>query len=148
MKIGIIGGTGKLGAALGGRWAKAGHTVFLGSRSADSATAVADELRGRLGGDIAGTTNLEAARQAEVVVSCVPFSAQEERLKEIAEAAKGKIFVDCTVPLVPPRVMRVQLPAEGSAAQRAEGFLGEGVRMTSAFHSVAAHKLATDATVL
>jgi predicted dinucleotide-binding enzyme len=40
--------------------------------------------------------------------------------------------------------MRVQLPAEGSAAQRAQQLLGESVQLVSAFHNVAAHKLATD----
>ena len=45
------------------------------------------------------------------------------------------------MPLVPPKVMRVQLPAAGSAAVEAQGHLGEGTRLVSAFHSVAAHKL-------
>ncbi len=51
--------------------------------------------------------------------------------------------MDTTVPLVPPKVMRVQLPPEGSAAQRAQELLGEGVTVVSAFHNVAAHKLAS-----
>jgi len=77
----------------------------------------------------------------------VPWSAQEERLGEIRAAVAGKIVIDTTVPLVPPKVMRVQLPAEGSAALKAQAILGEGVRLVSAFHNVAAHKLATDADV-
>jgi hypothetical protein len=51
------------------------------------------------------------------------------------------------VPLVPPKVMRVQLPPEGSAAVIAQSLLGPGVRVVSAFHKVAAHKLATDEAV-
>jgi len=43
--------------------------------------------------------------------------------------------------------MRVQLPEAGSAALEARAILGEGVRLVSAFHSVAAHKLATDEKV-
>jgi NADPH-dependent F420 reductase len=43
--------------------------------------------------------------------------------------------------------MRVQLPAAGSAAVEAQGHLGEGVRLVSAFHSVAAHKLDHDGKV-
>ena len=43
--------------------------------------------------------------------------------------------------------MRVQLPAEGSAAVRAAAFLGEDVKLVSAFHNVAAHKLATSEIV-
>ena len=61
--------------------------------------------------------------------------------------AEGKIVIDTTVPLMPPKVARVQLPPEGSAAQRAQNLLGEDVRLVSAFHNVAAHKLATDQIV-
>src|SRR3546814_12129698 len=43
-----------------------------------------------------------------------------------------------------PKVMRVQMPAEGSAAAKAQTLLGENVTVVSGFHSVAAHKLATD----
>jgi hypothetical protein len=49
--------------------------------------------------------------------------------------------VDTTVPLVPPRVARVQLPPEHSAAVAAQQRLGEGARVVSAFHNVAAHRL-------
>lgn len=68
-------------------------------------------------------------------------------MRQIAPHVAGKIVVDTTVPLMPPRVMRVQLPAEGSAAVRAQGILGEAVKVVSAFHNVAAHKLATDEEV-
>jgi len=145
--IGIIGGTGKLGAALGGRWCKAGHTVLIGSRDAGNAAEVAGALSNRFGGKVAGRTNLDAAREAEIVVGTVPFAAQEERLREIADAVAGKLFIDTTVPLMPPKVMRVQLPSEGSAAMRAASVLGPSVRLASAFHSVAAHKLAQDLEV-
>mgnify|MGYP006272261401 CR=1 FL=1 len=77
----------------------------------------------------------------------MPFGSQEATLKDIAAGLTGKILVDTTVPLVPPKVMRVQLPPEGSAAVRAQKILGEGVRVVSAFHNVAAHKLATDVVV-
>jgi NADPH-dependent F420 reductase len=45
---------------------------------------------------------------------------------------------------VPPRVARVQLPPEHSAALTAQKRLGASVRMVSAFHNVAGHKLQTD----
>ena len=50
-------------------------------------------------------------------------------------------MIDVTVPLAPPRVSRVQLPAEGSAAQLAQSTLGDGVKVVSAFQSVSAHHL-------
>ena len=143
MKIAIIGGAGNLGGALAKRLVVAGRQVIIGSRAADRAQAAAAEL----GHDAQGMGNADAAAAADLVIVTTPFSAQEQTLREIAPHVAGKIVVETTVPLVPPKVMRVQLPAEGSAAQRAQWILGDGVRLTSAFHNVAAHKLAEDAPV-
>jgi NADPH-dependent F420 reductase len=140
--LGIIGGTGKLGSALARRWVSAGHEVILGSRDERRAAEVAAQISTDTGRAVRSAHNLAAAGQAGILVVTVPFAAQRETLLEIREAARGKIVVDTTVPLVPPRVMRVQLPDEGSAALIAQAVLGEGVRLVSAFHSVAAHKLA------
>jgi NADPH-dependent F420 reductase len=141
--IGVIGGTGKLGAAIARRLAKAGRKVVIGSRSAESAEAAAREL----GFGLSGMANADAAQAADIVIVTVPFAAQDSTLREIAPHVAGKIVVDTTVPLMPPKVMRVQLPAEGSAAARAQQILGEGVRVVSGFHNVAAHKLITDADI-
>jgi len=138
--IAVIGGTGKLGSALARRWAKAGLTVILGSRHAEAAEKTAAEI----GFGLTGMANADAARQGDLIVVTVPFSAQEATLNDIAPHVQGKIVVDTTVPLMPPKVMLVQLPAEGSAALRAQKLLGDGVTLVSAFHNVAAHKLATD----
>ncbi len=140
LKIAVIGGTGDLGSAIARRLGKAGRRVIVGSRVADSAQAAAE----RLGFGLTGMDLVAAAEAADIVVVAVPFAAQETTLRAIAPHVQGKIVVDTTVPLVPPKVMRVQLPAEGSAAVRAQGFLGEGVKVVSAFHNVAAHKLITD----
>lgn len=141
--VAVIGGTGHLGAALAGRWARAGVRIVIGSRDAARAQAAADEI----GHGATGAANAEATAQAEIVVLAVPFAAQTGTIADIRDAAQGKIVVDTTVPLVPPKVMRVQLPAEGSAAARTQALLGEGVTLISAFHNVAAHKLATDEDV-
>ena len=142
-KIAIIGGTGNLGSAIGWRLARVGYAVTLGSRSAEGAATKAAEL----GHGMAGTTNSDAAAISDIVIVTVPFAAQATTYAEIKPHVAGKIIVDTTVPLVPPKVMRVQLPPEGSAAALAAAALGEGVRMTSAFHNVAAHKLAQDIAI-
>ena len=141
--IAVLGGTGNLGAALARRLAKAGRKVIIGSRKLESAQKAAAEL----GFGLTGLANPDATAAADIVIVTVPFAAQEGTLTDIAPHAKGKIVVDTTVPLVPPKVMRVQLPAEGSAAQRAQALLGEGVTVVSGFHNVAADKLATDEDV-
>jgi NADPH-dependent F420 reductase len=141
--IAVVGGTGNLGAAIAWRLARAGYPVVIGSRSAESAATAADEL----GHGLRGATNAEAASEGDIVIVTVPFAAQDATLAEIRPLVTGKLVVDTTVPLVPPRVMRVQLPAEGSAAAKAQAILGEGVTLVSAFHNVAAHKLAKDVDV-
>ncbi|MDB5714538.1 MAG: NADPH-dependent reductase [Sphingomonadales bacterium] len=141
--IAVVGGTGKLGAAIARRLAKAGREVIIGSRSIESAQRKASEL----GFGLTGRTNHDAAAAAEIVIVAVPFAAQVETLAEIASVIVGKIVVDTTVPLVPPKVMRVHLPLEGSAALRAQTLLGEQVTVVSAFHNVAAHKLITDCEI-
>ena len=146
MRIGIIGGTGALGSGLALRCAAAGHDVAIGSRDPDRggevAGALSVQLASRDTGSIRAMGNADAARFGEIVVVAVRFGHQRETLAIIRDAVQGKIVVDTTVPLVPPKVMRVQLPVEGSAAQIAQAVLGGGVRVVSAFQSVAAHHLA------
>ena len=142
--LAVIGGTGKLGLALARRWVKAGYTVAIGSRDAAKAAHAAETLEVELGLPVGSDTNRLVAEQAEIVVVTVPFASQEGVLTDIRPVVAGKLVIDATVPLVPPKVARVQLPPEGSAAQIAQHLLGDGVTVVSAFHNVAAHRLATD----
>src|SRR5688572_22847925 len=113
MRIGLIGGTGKEGRGLGLRWARAGHEILLGSRDPEKARARAAELAA--GGAFSGGDNAWAAREAEVVVLAVPYAAHRATLTEIRADLAGKVLIDITVPLAPPKVRHVSLP-EGKAA--------------------------------
>jgi NADPH-dependent F420 reductase len=140
--LAIIGGTGDLGTGLARRWAKAGYAIVIGSRTADKAEAAATELAAlATGAAPRGMANRAAAEAGDIVVITVPFATAPAVLDDIKTAVGGKLVVDTTVPLMPPRVARVQLPPEGSAAVAAQNRLGDGVRVVSAFHNVAAHKL-------
>jgi len=145
--IAVIGGTGDLGSAIARRLVKAGEQVVIGSRDPAKAADMASRLAAEADCVVGAGSNADVASQAQIVILTVPFASQESTLRDIAAGVAGKIVVDTTVPLVPPKVMRVQLPPEGSAAVRAQRILGEGVKVVSAFHNVAAHKLATDAVV-
>jgi NADPH-dependent F420 reductase len=145
--LAIVGGTGKLGYSLARRWAKAGYAVILGSRDPEKAILAAAELAQQIDCHIEGASNAIAAARADVVIVTVPYASQYDILSEIRTAVAGKLVVDTTVPLMPPNVMRVQLPVEGSAALRAQGLLGETVKVVAAFHSIAAHKLAMDVII-
>ena len=138
-KIAVVGGTGDLGNAIAKCLvARTSHQVAIGSRLAESAAKAAAAL----GEGVGSGVNAEVAAAADIVIVTVPYSAQAGTLQGIRDAVAGKIVVDTTVPLMPPKVMRVQLPAAGSAAQEAREILGEDVRLVTAFHNVAAHKLA------
>jgi len=140
--IAVIGGTGHLGKAIARRLVKGGHHVSIGSRTADKAQATVDEI-----GAAEGGANVDVAAGKDIVIVTVPYSSQADTLAQIRGVVGQAIVVDTTVPLVPPKVMRVQLPDAGSAAAEAREHLGPEVRLVTAFHNVAAHVLDTDAKV-
>ena len=74
----------------------------------------------------------------------VPFEHQISTLATVKPGLVGKILIDVTVPLRPPKVGTVQLPEGGSAAQMAQAFLGEKVQVVSAFQNVGAQHLNED----
>jgi NADPH-dependent F420 reductase len=146
--LAIIGGTGTLGSGLARRLAAAGYAIVLGSRSAEKAAEAARTLSAPDGVEAPrGAGNAEAAKAGDVVLVTVPWASQAAILDEIAPHVAGKLVVDATVPLVPPRVARVQLPPEHSAALTAQKRLGPGARVVAAFHNVAGHKLQSDEAI-
>lgn len=141
MNIAIIGGTGALGAGLALRWARAGHSVTIGSRDSERAAQKANELSIKSGATIAGQDNASAAARSDLVVMAVPYASHAATLSSIKAHLEGKIYVDVTVPLMPPKVRTVQLPEGGSVAKNVQKELGETVRVVSAFQNVAAAHL-------
>ena len=135
--LAVLGGTGKEGKGLAFRWAKAGYNVIIGSRDIEKAQNAAIELNNLLeNNSVSGMDNLSAAQIANMVVLTVPHSAHKSTLETVKDALQGKILVDVTVPLVPPKVTKVQMPPAGSAAQEAREILGEGVEVVDAFQSI------------
>ena len=142
MTIAVLGGTGAEGSGLAIRWANAGHAVILGSRDAEKAATAAQVLNAKLGSDrVRGMDNRAATAAADVVVLAVPYSAQKPTVEDVKSALAGKILIDVTVPLVPPKVSKVQLPEGGSAVEAMQRLLGEQTRVVSAFQNVSAHYL-------
>jgi len=138
MTIAVLGGTGKEGKGLAYRWAKAGYKVIIGSRAAEKAQAAAAEVSEMLDrkASVEGLDNLSAAQKADIAVLTVPYAAHKDTLLGLKDALQGKILVDVTVPLVPPKVTKVQMPPAGSAAQEAVEILGEGVQVVDAFQNI------------
>ncbi|MBN1452802.1 MAG: NADPH-dependent F420 reductase [Anaerolineales bacterium] len=147
--IAILGGTGKEGKGLAYRWARAGYQVLIGSRTPPKAIEAADELSRMLDGGsrIEGLGNPEAAGQADIVVLTVPYSAHRATLESVKDTLQGKLLIDVTVPLVPPKVTKVQMPPTGSATQEAREILGEGVEVCAAFQNISHEHLLGDSAV-
>ena len=146
--IGVIGGTGKEGKGLAFRWAKAGYQVLIGSRNKEKAQLAAGELAGSVPlGSVEGCDNTYTAQNADLLVLTVPFSAHRETLNGLRDDLKGKILVDVTVPLVPPKVTKVQMPPAGSAAQEAQEILGPEVQVVAAFQNISYEHLLQDEEV-
>lgn len=141
--LAILGGTGPQGSGLALRWARHGYRIVLGSRDGAKAADMAGTLNARVGGDRISGTNLAAAvEQGEIVILTVPYAAQQATALGVRDALKGKILIDVTVPLVPPKVSVVQLPEGGSAAVALQKNLGADVRVVSAFQNISAQHLA------
>ena len=147
--IAVLGGTGKEGKGLAYRWARAGYQVIIGSRSAEKANLAAQEINNLLGseGAVVGMENPQAAQSADLLVLTVPFSAHKDTLIALREYMQGKILVDVTVPLVPPKVSKVQMPPAGSAAQEAQEILGPEVQVVAAFQNISYEHLLHDEPV-
>jgi 8-hydroxy-5-deazaflavin:NADPH oxidoreductase len=149
LTVAVLGGTGKEGKGLAYRWAKAGYQVLIGSRIPEKAVSAAAEIIEMLegSGSVVGMSNPEAAQQANIVVLTVPYVAHRDTLETVKDSIKGKLFIDVSVPLVPPKVTRVQMPPAGSAAQEARQILGEGVEVCAAFQNISHEYLLEDREV-
>jgi NADPH-dependent F420 reductase len=143
--IAILGGTGKEGKGLAFRWARAGYKIIIGSRSLEKAAAAVEEIKGYFNKSVSveAMLNQDAAAVGDMAVLTVPFAAHKEMLESVKAQLQGKILVDVTVPLVPPRVTRVQMPPAGSAGQEAQQILGESVQVVTAFQNISYENLLT-----
>ncbi len=149
-KIGIIGGTGKEGKGLAYRWVLAGHHVIIGSRQREKAQKAVDVVSEMLGGEqplLQGMENHVAAAACEIAVLTVPYGAHRQTLEDLKDDLSGKILVNVVVPLVPPKVTKVQMPDAGSAAQEAQAILGETCQVVDAFQNISHERLNTEGDI-
>ena len=142
--IGIFGGTGALGSALSKKWSKTGHQIIIGSRNADKAISVAEEINAEIGNNnVTGSDLMETAKNCGIAVLAVPYFSHSETLNQIKPFLSGKILVDTTVPLSKP-VTKVNLPKQGSAALEAQMLLGKEVHVVSALQNIGSHLVGSE----
>lgn len=152
-RVAVIGGTGPQGKGLGYRFARAGHTVVLGSRAAEKAVPVAEEVTARLAGldgagEVTGASNVDACADADVVLLAIPYDGHDELVATLP--LDDTIVVSCVNPLAFDKsgpYGRVVDAGEGSAAESAQR-IAPGAQVVGAFHHVSAVTLWGEADYL
>lgn len=144
MRVGILGGTGPLGRGLALRLAAAGASVTIGSRQADRARGVCDEVAARWPGrrlELTGADNAAAAG-AEVVVMATPWEAAAATVGELAGTLEGRVVVSVANALVRQgREMHALVPPRGSVAAAVQA-AAPGAKVAAAGHHLPAATLA------
>lgn len=142
--LGIIGGTGKEGKGLAYRWVQAGHHVIIGSRRKEKAQAAVNELLTLFGESmelLEGMENCAAVTACDIAVVTVPYAAHRATLEGLKDVLSGKIVIDVAVPIMPPKVTKVQMPPAGSVAQEAQEILGDTCSVVDAFQNISYERL-------
>jgi 8-hydroxy-5-deazaflavin:NADPH oxidoreductase len=74
-------------------------------------------------------------------VLTVPYAAHAATLESVRAPLAGKLLVDITVPLQPPKVTQVHLPQGTSAALEAQALLDPTTRVVATLHHVSSAHL-------
>ncbi|MBY8876219.1 NADPH-dependent F420 reductase [Actinacidiphila acidipaludis] len=138
--IAVVGGTGPQGRGLALRFARAGHAVVIGSRSAERAGDTAAEIRHRVGAsaEVRGLANPDAVAAAGIALLAVPWDGHRELVRDLAPHLAGKLVISCVNPLGFDRHGPYGLDVEeGSAAEQAQQLVPDAV-VVGAFHHLSA----------
>jgi hypothetical protein len=90
---------------------------------------------------LSGMDNRAAVEACDIAVITVPYVGHKSTLEDLKDALQGKIVIDVVVPLVPPKVSKVQMPESGSAAQEAQAILGDTCQVVDAFQNISHERL-------
>jgi 8-hydroxy-5-deazaflavin:NADPH oxidoreductase len=137
LKIGII-GSGHVGSALGGVWAKTGNDVMFSSRNLDADQKLAAEV----GPSARAGTPQEAAAFGDVVLFAVPYSAFPELMKSLGNSLKGKIVINASNPF-PQRDGDIANQAREQGAGLFDAHLLQGAFVVRAFNAVGSAHMAS-----
>jgi 8-hydroxy-5-deazaflavin:NADPH oxidoreductase len=137
VKIGII-GSGRVGSALGGVWADAGHAVMFSSRHLDNDK----KLAAAIGANARAGTPQEAATFGQVLLFAVPYSAFPELIKSLGDSFKGKVVINASNPF-PQRDGEIATQAREKGAGLFDAQLLPGAYVARAFNAVGAARMAS-----
>jgi NADPH-dependent F420 reductase len=147
MKIALLGGTGDIAEGLVLRWSKAGHEIFIGSRSDEKAKGIAAEYIEKLKAlgiepRIHGMPNADAAKHAEVVIISIPPEHAAATVSQIRDSFTDQVVVTPVVSMKREgKTFLFNPPAQGSSALEIKAALPETAKLVSAYHNLPATEL-------
>lgn len=143
MNLAFVGGTGPEGLGLAMRFAKAGHEVAIGSRSAERGEEGAQTVRDAVPGAAAsGGDNASVVAAADVVFLTFPYSGQQPTLAALAPLLEGKLVCNVVAPLeFQQGIGAVALNVEGKSALQEAAAQLPNSRVVSAFQNMSAEEL-------
>ena len=130
MDIAIL-GTGRVGGALGPRWAGKGHRIVYGARELDSAEV--RKVLEKSGPNASVATVREAAAVGEVILLAIPWDVTREVIESLG-SLDGKILLDCINP-IQPDFSGLNLGSASSAAEEIAAW-APGAKVVKAFNTV------------
>ncbi|MGH7884791.1 MAG: NADPH-dependent F420 reductase [Thermodesulfobacteriota bacterium] len=148
MKISLLGGTGDIAEGLVLRWSKAGHEIYIGSRSEEKAKGIASEYIEKLKAlniepRIHGMENPEAARHSEIIIISIPPEYAASTIKACSESITDQIVVTPVVSMKKEgKTFLYNPPAQGSSAAEIMEVLPPTAKLVSAYHNLPATELA------
>ncbi|MGI9553670.1 MAG: NADPH-dependent F420 reductase [Thermodesulfobacteriota bacterium] len=148
MKISLLGGTGDIAEGLVLRWSKAGHEIFIGSRSEEKAQGIAAEYIEKLKAlgiepNIHGMPNADAAKNSEVIIISIPPEYAAATIEGCGDNITDQIVVTPVVSMKKEgKTFLYDPPAQGSSAEEIKSVLPDTARLVSAYHNLPAKELA------
>jgi predicted dinucleotide-binding enzyme len=130
-------GSGKVGAALGSAWIKAGHKVVFSSRRPDSLK----DLVAGLGASASAATVKDAIAASTVVLLAVPYGALPELARDHAAAIAGKALAIDTCNPFPNRDGEVAAKAIARGPGLYTQDLLPGAKIVRAFNAIGAARM-------
>ncbi|MGI9535186.1 MAG: NADPH-dependent F420 reductase [Thermodesulfobacteriota bacterium] len=148
MKISLLGGTGDIAEGLVLRWSKAGHEIFIGSRSEEKAQGIAAEYIEKLKAlgiepNIHGMPNADAAKNSEVIIISIPPEYAASTIEGCGDNISDQIIVTPVVSMKKEgKTFLYDPPSQGSSAEEIKSVLPDTARLVSAYHNLPAKELA------
>jgi len=141
--VGILGGTGPAGRGVGLRLADAGVQVTIGSRDAERAKGIVEELRARWADrtmSLEGAGNADAA-EAELVIVATPWDSAIPTVHALREPLRAKVVISMANALVKEgREMLALVPPRGSVAGAIQAAAPDSL-IAAAFHHLPAREM-------